>query len=169
MCFKIFYFGWVTHEKCTRDILTNLSGQFTAWSEEVWSVSFYSFQFAPYTRWPPSYPTQLYIEQPSGNLAEGSEICACKEGGELVCAFLEQVQSRPCNTDNIYYRSVLGQVYYVPLAICCMSCSHASPFYLAHRGGCICYSGDFICAKEDFTKAFKRGEVPVGGVTILLL
>ena len=126
MCFKIFYFGWVTHEKCTRDILTNLSGQFTAWSEEVWSVSFYSFQFAPYTRWPPSYPTQLYIEQPSGNLAEGSEICACKEGGELVCAFLEQVQSRPCNTDNIYYRSVLGQVYHWLSVACLAAMPHHS-------------------------------------------
>ena len=40
--------------------------------------------------------------------------------------------------------------------------SHAAPFYLAHRGGCLCYSGDFICAKEDFTKAFKRDQVPVG-------
>ena len=46
--------------------------------------------------------------------------------------------------------------------------SHAAPFYLAHRGGCICYSGDFICAKEDFTKAFKRDEVPVGADTLIV-
>ena len=47
---------------------------------------------------------QLYLEEPSGNLADGSEICACQGGGELVCAFLEQVENMPCNTDNIYYR-----------------------------------------------------------------
>ena len=46
--------------------------------------------------------------------------------------------------------------------------SHAATFYLAHRGGCICYSGDFIFAKEDFTKAFKRDEVPVGAVTFVI-
>lgn len=88
------------------------------------------------------FEKRLYVEEASGNLAAGSEICACKQGGELVCAYLEEVQSKPCNTDNIYY-------------------SHAAPFYRPHRGGCICYSGDFICAKEDYTKAFKRDEVPV--------
>ena len=40
--------------------------------------------------------------------------------------------------------------------------SHDSPYYLPHRGGCVCYSGDFICAKEDYTKAFRKDEVPVG-------
>ena len=48
--------------------------------------------------------------------------------------------------------------------------SHDSPFYLPHRGGCVCYSGDFICSKEDYTKAFKKDEIPVGnnlkGMTI---
>ena len=32
---------------------------------------------------------------------------------------------------------------------------------MPHRGGCVCYSGDFICAKEDYTKAFKKDETPV--------
>ena len=43
--------------------------------------------------------------------------------------------------------------------------SHDSPFYLPHRGGCVCYSGDFICSKEDYTKAFKKDETPVGNIT----
>ena len=40
--------------------------------------------------------------------------------------------------------------------------SHDSPYYSPHRGGCVCYSGDFICAKEDYTKAFKKDQVPIG-------
>ena len=39
--------------------------------------------------------------------------------------------------------------------------SHDAPYYVPHRGGCVCYSGDFICAKEDYTKAFKKDETPV--------
>ena len=74
---------------------------------------------------------------------EESEICACKtETVELVCSVISPVPDKPCNSDFAFY-------------------SHDSPFYLPHRGGCVCYSGDIICAKEDFTKAFKKDQVPV--------
>jgi hypothetical protein len=37
--------------------------------------------------------------------------------------------------------------------------SHASPFYLAYRGQCLCYSGQFICAKPDQSKGGKKDKV----------
>ena len=88
------------------------------------------------------YP-QLYREEPTGNLAEESEICACRPGLELMCAVIQQVPVKPCNTDDVFY-------------------SHHSPYYSPYRGGCVCYSGDFICAKEDYTKGFKRDQIPTG-------
>ena len=56
---------------------------------------------------------------------------------------ISPVPDKPCNTQDIFY-------------------SHNSPYYLPHRGGCVCYSGDIICAKEDFTKAFKKEQIPTG-------
>ena len=41
--------------------------------------------------------------------------------------------------------------------------SHASPFYLAYRGQCLCYSGEFICAKHDTAKGSKKGGAKVQG------
>ena len=41
--------------------------------------------------------------------------------------------------------------------------SHASPFYLAYRGQCLCYSGEFICAKHDTAKGSKKGAKVTGG------
>ena len=86
---------------------------------------------------------QLYREEPSGNLAEESEICACRPGLKLVCSVIKQVPGKPCNTEDVFY-------------------SHDSPYYSPYRGGCVCYSGDFICAKEDYTKGFKRDQIPTG-------
>ena len=80
---------------------------------------------SPYS---PSYlflSGQLYVEEASGNLAEGSEICACKVGGELVCAFLEEVESKPCNTDNIYYRS--GEYQWYVTHVLLQPCSTVLP------------------------------------------
>jgi len=88
------------------------------------------------------FQKRLYTELPSGNLSPGSEICGCQEGGELKCTMLEEVPSQPCNTEQSYY-------------------SHKAPFYLAFRGACLCFAGDFICAKQDFSKGTKPGEVPV--------
>ena len=91
---------------------------------------------------------QLYREEPSGKLAEQSEICACRSGLELLCALIEEVAVKPCNTQDVFY-------------------SHDSPYYSPYRGGCVCYSGDFICAKEDFTRGFKPDQAPTGSVCLL--
>ena len=89
------------------------------------------------------FACQLYREEPSGNLAEQSEICACRTGLELSCALIEEVAVRPCNTEDVFY-------------------SHDSPYYSPYRGGCVCYSGDFICSKEDYTRGFKPDQIPPG-------
>lgn len=72
---------------------------------------------------------------------EGSQLCGCKAGSELQCTFLEEIERKPCNTDSAFY-------------------SHASPFYLAYRGQCLCYSGEFICAKHDIMKGQKKKAAP---------
>ena len=82
--------------------------------------------------------SQLYREEPTGNLAEESEICACRPGLHLMCAVIEQVPVKPCNTQDVFY-------------------SHHSPYYSPYRGGCVCYSGDFICAK-----GYKPDQTPKG-------
>lgn len=41
--------------------------------------------------------------------------------------------------------------------------SHASPFYLAYRGQCLCYSGEFICSKHDTAKGSKKGGAKIQG------
>ena len=81
-------------------------------------------------------------------MAEQSEICACRSGLELLCALIEEVAVKPCNTQDVFY-------------------SHDSPYYSPYRGGCVCYSGDFICAKEDFTRGFKPDQTPTGSVCLL--
>merc|ERR1711892_956119 len=67
----------------------------------------------------------------------GSRLCGCNAGPELKCTWLEEIEKKPCNTDSAFY-------------------SHASPFYLAYRGQCLCYSGEFICAKHDTSKGGKK-------------
>jgi len=67
----------------------------------------------------------------------GSRLCGCNAGPELKCTWLEEIEKKPCNTDSAFY-------------------SHASPFYLAYRGQCLCYSGEFICAKHDTSKGSKK-------------
>jgi len=62
-----------------------------------------------------------------------SYLCGCIEGSVLKCTMLSPIKPKPCNTHNAFY-------------------SHASPFYLAYRGQCLCYSGEFICAKHDIHK-----------------
>jgi len=62
-----------------------------------------------------------------------SYLCGCVEGSVLKCTMLTPIKPKPCNTENAFY-------------------SHASPFYLAYRGQCLCYSGEFICAKHDIHK-----------------
>jgi len=67
----------------------------------------------------------------------GSHLCGCNPGPELKCTALEEIEKKPCNTESAFY-------------------SHASPFYLAYRGQCLCYSGEFICAKHDTSKGSKK-------------
>lgn len=67
----------------------------------------------------------------------GSRLCGCNAGPELKCTWLEEIEKKPCNTESAFY-------------------SHASPFYLAYRGQCLCYSGEFICAKHDTSKGGKK-------------
>jgi len=71
----------------------------------------------------------------------GSRLCGCNAGPELKCTWLEEIEKKPCNTDSAFY-------------------SHASPFYLAYRGQCLCYSGEFICSKHDISKAGTKGKKP---------
>jgi len=70
---------------------------------------------------------------------DGSNLCSCKEKegrSQHTCTFLQGIEKKSCNTVGAYY-------------------SHASPFYQAYRGQCLCYSGQFICAKPDFNKKSK--------------
>merc|ERR1719188_1771664 len=57
-----------------------------------------------------------------------SELCECQMGKELKCKILKCIPKDACNTGVAFY-------------------SHASPFYRAHRGQCLCYSGSFVCSK----------------------
>uniref|UniRef100_A0A0K2TY70 GDNF/GAS1 domain-containing protein n=1 Tax=Lepeophtheirus salmonis TaxID=72036 RepID=A0A0K2TY70_LEPSM len=59
---------------------------------------------------------------------ECSELCECSEGEELLCKVLDCIKRDACNTGVAFY-------------------SHASPFYQAYRGQCLCYSGSFVCSK----------------------
>ena len=57
-----------------------------------------------------------------------SELCECQIGKKLTCKVLDCIAKDACNTGVAFY-------------------SHASPFYRAHRGQCLCYSGSFVCSK----------------------
>ena len=57
-----------------------------------------------------------------------SELCECHMGKKLTCKVLKCIAKDACNTGVAFY-------------------SHASPFYRAHRGQCLCYSGAFVCSK----------------------
>jgi len=81
------------------------------------------------------FEKRLYDADPTNS---GSRLCGCNAGPELKCTWLEEIEKKPCNTDSAFY-------------------SHASPFYLAYRGQCLCYSGEFICAKHDTEKGKKKG------------
>jgi len=74
---------------------------------------------------------RLFVDAASTSLGSGSDDCACGEEFhlEVSCAFLVPIEKKHCDTDLAYYR-------------------HESPFYLEHRGRCICYSGEFICEKK---------------------
>jgi len=81
------------------------------------------------------FEKRLYDDDPTKS---GSRLCGCNSGPELKCTWLEEIEKKPCNTDSAFY-------------------SHASPFYLAYRGQCLCYSGEFICSKHDTAKGSKKG------------
>ncbi|QQP36919.1 Uncharacterized protein FKW44_022161, partial [Caligus rogercresseyi] len=55
-------------------------------------------------------------------------VAAYFEGEELLCQVLDCIKRDACNTGVAFY-------------------SHASPFYQAYRGQCLCYSGSFVCSK----------------------
>jgi len=100
----------------------------------------------PTTTLPPRYCSLTYPNFTDGNVKlydddptkSGSRLCGCNAGPELKCTWLEEIEKKPCNTESAFY-------------------SHASPFYLAYRGQCLCYSGEFICAKHDTAKGSKKG------------
>ena len=66
---------------------------------------------------------------------ECSELCECNLGEVLSCKVLDCIERDACNTGVAFY-------------------SHASPFYQAYRGQCLCYSGTFVCSKPP------KGETP---------
>ena len=67
---------------------------------------------------------------------ECSELCECNLGEVLSCKVLECIEKDACNTGVAFY-------------------SHASPFYQAYRGQCLCYSGSFVCSKPPKGKTKK--------------
>lgn len=71
---------------------------------------------------------------------ECSELCECNLGEVLSCKVLECIERDACNTGVAFY-------------------SHASPFYQAYRGQCLCYSGSFVCSKppKDVELSLDRG------------
>ena len=70
------------------------------------------------------FSSQLYkFDDP-----ECSELCECRVGEKLSCKVLDCIERDACKTGVAIY-------------------SHASPFYQAYRGQCLCYSGSFICSK----------------------
>ena len=68
---------------------------------------------------------------------ECSELCECSLGEVLSCSVLECIEKDACNTGVAFY-------------------SHASPFYQAYRGQCLCYSGSFVCSKPPKGKKKKE-------------
>ena len=68
---------------------------------------------------------------------ECSELCECSLGEVLSCSVLECIEKDACNTGVAFY-------------------SHASPFYQAYRGQCLCYSGSFVCSKPPKGKEKKE-------------
>ena len=68
---------------------------------------------------------------------ECSELCECSLGEVLSCSVLECIEKDACNTGVAFY-------------------SHASPFYQAYRGQCLCYSGSFVCSKPPKGKKQKE-------------
>lgn len=57
-----------------------------------------------------------------------SELCECNLNEKLSCQVLSCIERVACNTGVAFY-------------------SHESPYFQAHRGKCLCYSGSFICSK----------------------
>ena len=104
---------------------------------------------------------QLYDDDPTKS---GSRLCGCNAGPELKCTWLEEIEKKPCNTDSAFYRSVLQSWVQI---IDILTFSHASPFYLAYRGQCLCYSGEFICSKNDNTKGSKKDRKVVGKICLV--
>ena len=70
----------------------------------------------------------LYFQLYKHDDPECSELCECNLGEVLSCKVLECIERDACNTGVAFY-------------------SHASPFYQAYRGQCLCYSGSFVCSK----------------------
>ncbi|XP_018017197.1 uncharacterized protein LOC108673827 [Hyalella azteca] len=62
-----------------------------------------------------------------------SELCLCHTGKQLVCNVLQCVEARPCETKVAIY-------------------IHAAPAFMAYRGECLCYSGNFICVRPEHTE-----------------
>lgn len=71
---------------------------------------------------------------------ECSELCECNMGEVLSCKVLECIERDACNGELAFY-------------------SHNSPFYQAHRGQCLCYSGSFVCSKppKDVELSLQQG------------
>ncbi|XP_069951762.1 uncharacterized protein [Cherax quadricarinatus] len=64
-----------------------------------------------------------------------SELCQCHSADEdrepqASCITLACMDNKSCNTTQAHY-------------------PHTAPYYLAYRGNCVCYGGNFICQKPD--------------------
>ncbi|XP_064098746.1 uncharacterized protein LOC135209945 [Macrobrachium nipponense] len=83
----------------------------------------------------------MNLEIPEGsrrriyNTSDCSALCECRipNGAakpEAICTTLRCMENKSCNTESAKY-------------------PHSAPYYLAHRGACDCYDGNFICQKPD--------------------
>ncbi|KAK7085970.1 hypothetical protein SK128_011712, partial [Halocaridina rubra] len=69
------------------------------------------------------------------NTSDCSALCECREMNrgaepEAVCITLRCIENKSCNTHDAMY-------------------PHSAPYYLAYRGVCDCYAGNFICQKPN--------------------
>ncbi|XP_068244929.1 uncharacterized protein [Palaemon carinicauda] len=83
----------------------------------------------------------MNLEIPEGshrriyNTSDCSALCECRISNgavkpEAICITLKCMENKSCNTESAKF-------------------PHSAPYYLAHRGACDCYDGNFICKKPD--------------------
>ena len=120
---------------CTNTMIQNIRSELCeiTWSILPWKC-IQTSNFKPHKKFGPIVfyceltRLYLYFQLYKHDDPECSELCECNLGEVLSCKVLECIERDACNTGVAFY-------------------SHASPFYQAYRGQCLCYSGSFVCSK----------------------